>query len=102
MKGGCRVYTVASLFSGIGCIDLAFAWAGFDIRSQIEILPFCRAVLKKHAPTYWPNARRLKDVREVKGSDIGAVDVMVGGFPCQDISQAGHRKGIAAGTRSGL
>jgi DNA (cytosine-5)-methyltransferase 1 len=95
-------YTVGSLFSGIGGIDLAFTWAGFDVRFQVEIEPFCQAVLRKHAPQYWPNARIHDDVTKVTGGELGSVDVMVGGFPCQDVSIAGSRKGIKQGTRSGL
>jgi site-specific DNA-cytosine methylase len=73
---------VLSLFSGIGGIDLAFALAGFDIVAQVEIDDYCRKVLEKHAPTYWSNAVRYGDIREVTGKQIGYVDGIVGGFPC--------------------
>ena len=96
------MYTVGSLFSGIGGIDLAFSWAGFDVRWQVEIELFCQAVLKKHSAQYWPNAKVLSDVTRVTGYELGAVDIMVGGFPCQDVSIAGKRQGIKQGTRSGL
>jgi DNA (cytosine-5)-methyltransferase 1 len=96
------MYTVGSLFSGIGGIDLAFSWAGLDVRWQVEIEPFCQAVLKKHSAQYWPNARILNDIRTTTGHELGTVDVMAGGFPCQDISIAGKRQGIKQGTRSGL
>jgi DNA (cytosine-5)-methyltransferase 1 len=89
--------TVGSLFAGIGGFDLGFERAGFDVRWQVEINPFCRAVLRKH----WPAARRYADVRRVGGCNIEPVDVICGGFPCQDISPAGARVGID-GARSGL
>ncbi len=88
--------TVGSLFAGIGGFDLGFERAGFEIRWQVEIDPFCRAVLAKH----WPDVRRYEDVRTV-GVELERVDVIVGGFPCQDVSHAGPRIGIT-GERSGL
>jgi DNA (cytosine-5)-methyltransferase 1 len=94
--------TVASFFSGIGGIDLAFAWAGFDIRFQCEIDPYCQQVLKKWRVDYFPNAVIKGDIREVTKREVGKVDVIVGGFPCQDISIAGKREGIRRGNRSGL
>lgn len=94
--------TAGSLFSGVGMMDYAFAQAGFDIRFQVEIEPFCRKVLEKHGPTYWPDSTIYADVRDVRGSQLGYVDVLFGGFPCQSISVAGTRTGIQAGTASGL
>lgn len=88
--------TMGSLFSGIGGFDLGFERAGFEIRFQVEIDPFCRAVLAKH----WPDVRRYDDVRTV-GSELEWVDVLCGGFPCQDVSESGKRLGID-GPRSGL
>jgi DNA (cytosine-5)-methyltransferase 1 len=95
------VLTAGSLFSGIGGIDVAFATAGFDIRFQVEIDPFCRKVLAKHAPRYWPNAAQHVDVCRVGRAELGSVDVLFGGFPCQDISVAGNGAGLE-GERSGL
>lgn len=94
-------YTAGSLFSGIGGIDVAFAAAGFDIRFQVEIDDYCRKVLSKHAPRYWPNATQHVDIRDVGRAELGTVDVLFGGFPCQDISIAGKGAGLA-GARSGL
>jgi len=88
--------TVGSLFAGIGGFDLGFERAGFEITWQVEIDPFCRAVLAQH----WPDVRRYEDVRTV-GAELGYVDVLCGGFPCQDISVAGRGDGID-GARSGL
>jgi DNA (cytosine-5)-methyltransferase 1 len=104
--------TVGSLFAGIGGFDLGFERAGFEIRWQVEIDPFARAVLAKH----WPDVRRYEDVRSVHhyascqfrpefdgpcDDHVEEVDVLCGGFPCQDISPAGPRVGID-GARSGL
>ena len=97
-----HILTAGSLFSGVGMMDYAFAQAGFDIRFQVEIDPYCQKVLRKHAPTYWPHAALYSDVRDAQGERLGYVDVLFGGSPCQDISQAGTRAGIQAGTRSGL
>lgn len=65
---------------------------------QVEIDPFCRRVLHKH----WPNVPRWEDVRQFQGDMIGGkVDLVAGGFPCQDISVAGRGAGLE-GERSGL
>ena len=87
-----------SLFSGIGGLDLACESVGWRCAWQVEIDPFCRAVLAKH----WPDVERYEDVRDVGASRLVPVDVVVGGFPCQDVSVAGSRRGVAPGTRSGL
>jgi DNA (cytosine-5)-methyltransferase 1 len=58
---------------------------------QVEIDPFCQRVLAKH----WPDVRRYGDVREVGRHNLEAIDVIVGGFPCQPHSLAGKRKGAA-------
>lgn len=78
--------TVGSLFAGIGGFDLGFERAGFEIKWQVEIDPFCRAVLEKH----WPHVRRYEDVRTV-GSELECVDVICGGFPCQPVSDNGRK-----------
>lgn len=63
-----------------------------------EVDPFCRSVLARH----WPSIPIYEDVRTLRGSKLPHIDVLCGGFPCQDISQGGHRAGIKQGTRSGL
>jgi DNA (cytosine-5)-methyltransferase 1 len=95
-------FTCGSLFTGIGGIDLAFASAGCDILFQVEIDAYCTKVLEKHHDRYWPHATRFTDVREVGGHNLPRVDILFGGFPCQDISVAGKGMGIQEGTRSGL
>lgn len=89
--------TFGSLFSGIGMLDHGFELAGLECRWQVEVNPFCQLVLEKH----WPRVRRFKDVRDFWPAEDCRVDVIGGGFPCQDISQAGFKSGIE-GSRSGL
>lgn len=93
---------VLSLFAGIGGFDLGLErTGGFKTVAFCEIDPFCRKVLAKH----WPEVPCYEDVRELTAerlrSDGIAVDVICGGFPCQDISTAGRGAGLA-GERSGL
>lgn len=91
--------TFGSLFAGIGGFDLGFERAGMECKWQVEIDPYCQKVLAKH----WPNVRRHDDVRTFPPAGDWSVDVICGGFPCQDISQANvvSRVGLA-GSRSGL
>lgn len=88
---------VGSLFSGVGGFDLGFERAGFEVAYQVEFDKHAQAVLKRH----WPNTPLFEDVRNVTATELPAVDVLVGGFPCQDLSVAGRRAGLA-GARSGL
>ena len=86
-----------SLFSGIGGFDLAFDRIGMKCAWQVEIDPTCCAVLERH----WPGTLRFKDVRKCGKRNLPKVDVICGGFPCQDLSVAGKGAGLG-GSRSGL
>jgi DNA (cytosine-5)-methyltransferase 1 len=88
--------TFGSLFSGIGGFDLGLERAGLSCRWQVELDPHCGRLLASR----WPDVERWEDVRAV-GADLAAVDLICGGFPCQDLSVAGQRAGLAGG-RSGL
>jgi DNA (cytosine-5)-methyltransferase 1 len=88
---------VLDLFSGIGGFSLGLERAGMRTIAFCEVDPFCQRVLAKH----WPGVPIYGDVRQLRGADIGPVEVICGGFPCQDISAAGSRVGIE-GERSGL
>lgn len=87
----------ASLFSGVGGFDLGFERAGMSCSVMVEWDAKCQAVLRKR----FPNAKLYKDVNDVGKNEIGAIELVCGGFPCQDVSLAGKRKGLA-GERSGL
>lgn len=63
-----------------------------------EVDPFCRSVLAKH----WSDVPIYNDVRSLNGADLPHIDILCGGFPCQDVSSGGKRAGIKEGTRSGL
>jgi DNA (cytosine-5)-methyltransferase 1 len=89
--------TLGSLFAGIGGFDLGFERAGFETVWQVEIDEYCRRVLERH----FPRAERFADIRDCGAHNLKPVDVICGGFPCQDISDAGKRAGIDA-ERSGL
>ena len=82
---------VLDLFSGIGGFSLGLERAGMTTVAFCEIDPFCRRVLAKH----WPNVPLHEDVRKLKGSDVGSIDVICGGYPCQPFSLAGKRAGAA-------
>ncbi len=93
---------VLDLFSGIGGFSLGLERAGMKTVAFCEIEPYCRSVLQKH----WPDVPIWKDVRglnatELRRAGVGPIDVICGGFPCQDISNAGKRAGLK-GERSGL
>ncbi len=91
---------VGSLFAGIGGIELGLEWTGgFETVWQVEIDEYARRVLEKH----WPNVRRWDDVRTFPPEPVDEwrCDLICGGFPCQDISNAGKRAGLD-GERSGL
>lgn len=101
--------TVGSLFAGIGGFDLGFERAGFEIKWQVEIDPFCRAVLAKH----WPQVRRYEDVRtthvadadrqrrqQVSGRTHGDETPYEGRASSHDLESAGDGEGRGAGLRA--
>ena len=94
---------IGSLFAGIGGLELGLQ-AGLELEGvscrvvwQVEQDDYCRAVLARH----YPNALRFEDVRQVNQDNLPPVDIICGGFPCQDISVAGNGAGLD-GNRSGL
>ena len=89
--------TFGSLFAGIGGFDLGFERAGMACKWQVEINDYATKVLEKH----WPSVHRERDIRECGQHNLQRVDVICGGFPCQDISYAGRGAGLD-GERSGL
>jgi len=93
------VLTVGSLFSGIGGIELGLERTGyFKTAWFVEVDGFCQSVLRKH----WPSVPIHGDITKIDWGSMPRVDMLTGGFPCQDISVANPRgKGIE-GSRSGL
>lgn len=91
-----NVLTCGSLFSGVGGMDLGLTRAGFRHEFFAESDEWRRGILARH----WPGVPIHDDVRAV-GQGAPAVDLLAGGFPCQDLSVAGRRAGLA-GDRSGL
>ena len=87
--------THGSLFSGIGGFELGAEMAQIETLWNCEIEDFQGKILSKR----FPYAKRYKDITKTEG--LRYVDIISGGFPCQDISVAGKRKGIN-GERSGL
>ena len=91
-----------SLFAGVGGFDLGLERAGHECIAQVEIDKHCRSVLDKH----WPDVPKHDDVRTaIEFANtiglVGRTDLVCGGFPCQDVSVAGKRAGLA-GERTGL
>ena len=87
---------VLSLFSGIGGFDLGFQRAGMEVVGMCEIDKHAQKILQRR----FPDATLHTDVRKVS-YERRSVDLICGGFPCQDLSVAGKRRGLD-GERSGL
>ncbi len=99
---GVKKLKILDLFSGIGGFSLGLErTGGFETVAFCEIEPFPRRVLAKH----WPEVPCYDDVRTLTADRLAAdgipVDVICGGFPCQDLSFVGKRAGLS-GKRSGL
>lgn len=89
---------VLDLFSGIGGFSLGLErTGGFETVAFCEINPDRREDLE----SIWPGVPIFDDVRALNSKELGKIDVITGGFPCQDISAAGRRTGIH-GERTGL
>lgn len=87
-----------SVFTGCGGLDLGLEKVGVaKFVWQCEINPSCRAVLRRH----WRDVMIYPDVREIRASKWNAIDMLVGGFPCQNVSTSGKGEGLA-GEQSGL
>lgn len=90
---------VGSLFSGYGGLDLAVEEV-FGARTTwfSEINEPVARVFSHH----WPDAPNLGDITTIDWSTVPPVDILCGGFPCQDVSTVGKMAGLKPGTRSGL
>jgi DNA (cytosine-5)-methyltransferase 1 len=88
---------VLDLFSGIGGFSLGLERAGMQTVAFCEIDKTAQQVLRKH----WSDVPIFDDVKTLKGEQLGTIDVICGGFPCQDLSFAGKGAGLT-GARSGL
>lgn len=90
---------IGSLFSGIGGFELGLERAipNSETIWQCEQDAFCQKILAKH----WPNAIIYDDVKTIN-NQVEPIDILCGGFPCQDISIAGLQRGIHEGKKSSL
>lgn len=83
--------SVGSCFSGVGGLELGLEMTGhFQTKWQIEVDPYATKILEKH----WPDAQRHSDITTVDPRILAPVDLIAGGFPCQDVSCAGKRAGL--------
>ena len=95
--------TGVSLFAGVGGFDLAMSRLGVKVVASVEIDKHCNQVLAQR----FPESKQFTDVTKVTGKDLidagfnPSRGIITGGFPCQDLSVAGKRAGLA-GERSGL
>lgn len=89
--------TVGSLFAGIGGFDLGFEREGFRVAWQCEIDTNAQRILRHR----FPNVELHADIRKLDAAKLHRVDVICGGFPCQDLSTGGKRAGLN-GERSSL
>jgi DNA (cytosine-5)-methyltransferase 1 len=90
---------IGSLFSGYGGLDLAVMnVTGAKVAWHCEWEEAPSKILDSH----FPGIPNYKDVTQVDFTQVERVDILTGGFPCQDLSTAGKRKGLTKGTRSGL
>ena len=91
-------YTVGSLFSGIGGLDLGMERAGFKTTWFCEKVPYRRKILAQH----FPGPQIHHDITTLDHRNVAPVDGLIGGFPCTNISRMGDRTGVDDGAASGL
>ena len=92
-----KMLTMGSLFDGIGGFQLAAIHNGITPVWASEIEPFPIRVTRLH----FPDMEHVGDITKLNGGRLPPVDIICGGSPCQDLSVAGQRRGLA-GERSGL
>jgi DNA (cytosine-5)-methyltransferase 1 len=90
---------IGSLFSGYGGLDIAVAQHyNADVAWHCEWDEAPSKILARH----YPDVPNYRDVSKVDFTQVEPIDILTGGFPCQDLSLAGKRAGLKDGTRSGL
>jgi DNA (cytosine-5)-methyltransferase 1 len=90
--------TFISLFAGVGGLDSGFEKAGWECVANVELDKNAAGVLKYKRP----HIPIFTDITKVEPDDLPDADAILYGFPCQDVSVAGHRKGMNEETRTGL
>lgn len=93
--------TIGSLFTGYGGLDMGVAMA-VDPTARVAWTSDVEPGPCKLAAVRWPDTPNLGDITAIDWADVEPVDIICGGSPCQDLSLAGKRAGMAKGTRSGL
>ena len=93
--------TIGSLFTGYGGLDMGVAMA-VDPDARVAWTSDVEPGPCKLAQVRWPDTPNLGDITTIDWADVEPVDIICGGAPCQDLSLAGKRAGMASGTRSGL
>lgn len=95
-----EMITIGSCFAGIGGFELGLERSipSSNTIWQIEREPFCQKVLRKH----WPDSVIYDDITTINKTTLAPVDILCGGYPCQDLSLAGKRRGIHEGKKSSL
>ena len=93
--------TIGSLFTGYGGLDMGVAMA-LDPDARVAWTSDVEPGPCKLAEARWPDTPNLGDITRINWADVEPVDIICGGSPCQDLSLAGKRAGMATGTRSGL
>lgn len=93
--------TIGSLFTGYGGLDMGVAMA-VDPDARVAWTSDVEPGPCKLAEVRWPDTPNLWDITKIDWEDVEPVDIICGGSPCQDLSLAGKRAGMATGTRSGL